>query len=104
MAAVSVLAAFVCLNAASAVHDLLVKTHPADREKIELTRRLVSEHLDIDRVLDVFHEPRHPTRRPSPARDAVAGPAGQIVKLVGSGLRGLGRRAAGSRSGAPKGT
>jgi hypothetical protein len=91
-------------EAASAVHDLLVKTHPADREKIDLTRQLVSEHLDIDRVLDCFVEPRPPSRRVTPARDAVAGPAGQLVRLVGSGLRGLGRRAAGSRSGAPKGT
>ena len=91
-------------EAASAVHDLLVKTHPADREKIDLTRQLVIEHLDIDRVLECFVEPRTPSRRASPARDAVAGPAGQLVKLVGAGLRGLGRRAAGSRSSGPKGT
>ncbi len=45
-------------EAASKVHDLLVKTHPADREKIELTRRLVSEQLDIDKVLDTFADPR----------------------------------------------
>jgi BioD-like phosphotransacetylase family protein len=36
---------------ASEVHDLLVKTHPADREKIELIKRLVADHLDIDRIL-----------------------------------------------------
>lgn len=36
---------------ASEVHDLLVKTHPADREKIELIKALVAEHLDIDRIL-----------------------------------------------------
>jgi hypothetical protein len=37
----------------------------------------------------------------------VAGPAGQVVRLAGSSLRGLGRlagRVAGSRSGGPKGT
>jgi BioD-like phosphotransacetylase family protein len=36
---------------ASEVHDLLVKTHPADHEKIELIKALVAEHLDIDRIL-----------------------------------------------------
>jgi BioD-like phosphotransacetylase family protein len=37
---------------ASKVHDLLVKTHAADREKIELIKALVADHLDIDRILD----------------------------------------------------
>jgi BioD-like phosphotransacetylase family protein len=41
---------------ASEVHDLLVKTHPADREKIELIKQLVAEHLDIDRILSVATE------------------------------------------------
>jgi BioD-like phosphotransacetylase family protein len=41
---------------ASEVHDLLVKTHPADREKIELIKALVADHLDIDRVLSVATE------------------------------------------------
>ncbi|CAN5592203.1 AAA family ATPase [soil metagenome] len=43
--------------AASEVHDLLVKTHPADAEKIALTKRLVAEHLDVDRILARFAEP-----------------------------------------------
>jgi BioD-like phosphotransacetylase family protein len=38
---------------ASEVHDLLVKTHAADREKIELIKALVAEHLDIERILAV---------------------------------------------------
>ena len=38
---------------ASEVHDLLVKTHVADREKIEEIKALVWEHLFIDRVLEV---------------------------------------------------
>ncbi|HEU4672095.1 MAG TPA: AAA family ATPase [Candidatus Limnocylindrales bacterium] len=38
---------------ASEVHDLLVKTHPADREKIALIKRLVAEFLDVDRILEV---------------------------------------------------
>ncbi len=73
-------------EAASQVHDLLVKIHPADREKIELTRRLVAEHLDVAKVLECFAEPRG------------------LIRLVGSGLRGLGRRAAGSRSGGSRET
>ena len=46
-------------SVASEVHDLLVKTHPADREKIELIKSLVAEHLDIERILAVA--------RPTPA-------------------------------------
>jgi BioD-like phosphotransacetylase family protein len=38
---------------ASEVHDLLVKTHPADRDKIALIKALVAEHLDVDRILGV---------------------------------------------------
>lgn len=38
---------------ASEVHDLLVKTHAADREKIALIKSLVAEFLDIDRILAV---------------------------------------------------
>jgi BioD-like phosphotransacetylase family protein len=99
-------------EAASAVHDLLVKTHPGDREKIELTRQLVSEHLDIDRILDHFTDPtalRAP-RIADAAAATVTKPAGQLVKLVGSGLRSLGRltvpaapeeKSADSRSTAP---
>jgi BioD-like phosphotransacetylase family protein len=90
--------------AASQVHDLLVKTHPADRDKIELIRRLVSEQLDIDRVLGCFAEPREAPRRVAPSAATVTRPAAGLVRLVGSGLRGLGRRAAGSRSGGPKGS
>ena len=44
-------------SVASEVHDLLVKTHPADIEKIELIKRLVAENLDVDRILDVATEP-----------------------------------------------
>ena len=41
---------------ASDVHDLLVKTHAADREKIELIKELVASNLDIDRILAVATE------------------------------------------------
>jgi BioD-like phosphotransacetylase family protein len=38
---------------ASEVHDLLVKTHPEDHEKIALIQALVAEHLDVGRILDL---------------------------------------------------
>ena len=41
---------------ASEVHDLLVKTHPADRGKIEEIKALVWEYLFIDRILGVATE------------------------------------------------
>ena len=41
---------------ASEVHDLLVKTHPADRGKIEEIKALVWEYLFIDRILEVASE------------------------------------------------
>ncbi|HEY0442692.1 MAG TPA: AAA family ATPase [Candidatus Limnocylindrales bacterium] len=40
-------------SVASEVHDLLVKTHAADGEKIDLIKALVAECLDIDRILAV---------------------------------------------------
>ncbi|HET7677147.1 MAG TPA: AAA family ATPase [Candidatus Limnocylindrales bacterium] len=43
--------------AASEVHDLLVKTHPDDAEKIALTKALVAEHLEVERILDRFAAP-----------------------------------------------
>ena len=47
---------------ASEVHDLLVKTHAADVEKIELIKELVAQNLDIERVLGVAAEARFPPR------------------------------------------
>ena len=41
---------------ASEVHDLLVKTHPADRGKIDLIKSLVAEFLDVERILGVAAE------------------------------------------------
>jgi hypothetical protein len=43
---------------ASEVHDLLVKTHPADHGKIEEIKALVWEYLFIDRILGVATEAR----------------------------------------------
>jgi BioD-like phosphotransacetylase family protein len=44
-------------DAASRLHDVLVKTHPADTEKIQMIKELVAENLDVDRILDRFAEP-----------------------------------------------
>ncbi|MEA2622246.1 MAG: uncharacterized protein QOH61_1156 [Chloroflexota bacterium] len=41
-------------RAASEIHDLLVKTHPSDREKIAEIRRLVAENLDVGKLLERF--------------------------------------------------
>jgi uncharacterized protein len=41
---------------ASEVHDLLVKTHAADVEKISLIKELVAQNLDIDKILRVATE------------------------------------------------
>ncbi len=38
---------------ASEVHDLLVKTHAGDAEKIAMIKALVAEHLDLERILAV---------------------------------------------------
>ena len=43
---------------ASEVHDLLVKTHAADTEKIELIKALVWEFLQMDRFLEAATEAR----------------------------------------------
>ena len=72
-------------EAASRVHDLLVKTHPADRQKIELTRQLISEHLDIDHILARFAAASAaPRGRPKPTRSAVG-----TIRKFGSRLRRL---------------
>jgi uncharacterized protein len=39
-------------EAATQVHGLLVKTHPANRAKIEEIKRLVRDHFDVDGFLD----------------------------------------------------
>ncbi len=44
-------------SVASEVHDLLVKTHPADFEKIDLIKGLIAENLDVDRILAVATAP-----------------------------------------------
>ena len=75
-------------EAASRVHDLLVKTHPADRAKIELTRQLISEHLDIDHILSRFADASAlPLGRPKQTHSAV-----RTIRRFGSRLRSLPKR------------
>ncbi len=44
-------------SVASEIHDLLVKTHVGDHEKIAMIKALVAENLDIDRILAAATEP-----------------------------------------------
>lgn len=41
-------------HVASCVHDLNVKTRPADTEKIRIIRELVSRHVDVGTILDLL--------------------------------------------------
>lgn len=88
-------------RAASEVHDLLVKTHPADHAKIAEIRRLVADNLDVDRLLARFEaaptaaarvsaaartgnaarDDRRRATPPSPFRRLVRG----VRRLAGSG-------------------
>jgi BioD-like phosphotransacetylase family protein len=43
-------------SVASEIHDLLVKTHPADAEKIQLIKELVADNLDVDLILGAAAE------------------------------------------------
>ena len=59
-------------DVASEVHDLLVKTHPADTAKIEETKRLVTDHFDVDAPPRATRQRSDSTRarRREPAADA----------------------------------
>jgi BioD-like phosphotransacetylase family protein len=104
--------------AASAVHDLLVKTHPSDLEKIAEIRRLIAENIDVGSFLDLFAPPRvaigrtqttsglpwraatmagQSNRRAGP-NDRPAGPSDQTGVGTLGGLRSRLRRALGARS------
>jgi BioD-like phosphotransacetylase family protein len=78
-------------QAASEIHDLLVKTHPADTAKIEEIRKLVAENVDVGLLLDRFED--NQGRIPDVAGDAdtegerSAGVLGRMFR----GLRDLAR-------------
>ena len=67
--------------AASEVHDLLVKTHAADAEKIETIKRLVAENLDVDRLLSRFEPVPSPTSMPD-RRSGVDRVAGAVRRIL----------------------
>ncbi len=52
---------------ASELHDLLVKTHPADAGKIAEIKALLWEYLFIDRVLEVAERARSTDRSTDPS-------------------------------------
>jgi len=41
-------------STASTIHDIMVKIRPNDERKIELARRLVERHVDVDAILAAF--------------------------------------------------
>jgi BioD-like phosphotransacetylase family protein len=62
-------------DVASEIHDLLVKTHPADTAKIEEIKRLVTDHFDVDALLErLDHEAEAARRRAMPASAAQPDP------------------------------
>ncbi len=73
-------------QAASEIHDLLVKTHPADTAKIAEIRRLVSENLDVGLLLDRIEVSRG---RAIEAIDGDRSDSSQATGVFGRMFRGL---------------
>jgi len=81
---------------ASEVHDLLVKTHPADSAKIDEIVRLVAEHFDVQALLERLEPFANAAGRPGwaglrPAIGSADAPAHPERSLRG-GLAALSRR------------
>jgi uncharacterized protein len=70
-------------QAASDVHDLLVKIHPSDTEKIAEIRRLIAENLDVPRLLDRFDAAARSAARARAAVPADAGLAAGVDRAPG---------------------
>jgi BioD-like phosphotransacetylase family protein len=84
-------------SVASEVHDLLVKTHPADEAKISEIKRLVAEHFDAADILERIDRTAGVPGLLTGASDAVARSAvgrTRSARLLRSGLRRLSRGAA----------
>jgi BioD-like phosphotransacetylase family protein len=77
-------------QAASEIHDLLVKTHPADTAKIAEIRRLVAENVDVGLLLDRFEQTTEPEARPAPDDELDSEQPGVFGRMF-RGLRGLAR-------------
>ena len=41
-------------NAASVVHDLIVKTRPDDSQKIQLIQEIISKNVNLNRILNAL--------------------------------------------------
>ncbi len=41
-----------CYKAANQIHDLLVKIRPSDFAKIEIARKLIRQHVNVDRIIE----------------------------------------------------
>jgi BioD-like phosphotransacetylase family protein len=66
---------------ASEIHDLLVKTHPADSAKIETIQRIVADHFDADMLLDRLRRPGpRSIPRPLPTAPAPPAPAHSLMR------------------------
>jgi BioD-like phosphotransacetylase family protein len=82
---------------ASAVHDLMVKTHPADGRKIEEIKRLVADHFDVGGLLERLRPLEGIPGRFAETADAIGrserglSAPGQLARR---GLRGLARGSA----------
>jgi len=77
--------------AASRIHDLLVKTHPADLDKISEIRALVAREFDIDGLLRCIEE-GHPVNRDTRMTVTTTQPLVSARRDLGADLRGaLGR-------------
>jgi hypothetical protein len=77
---------------ASDIHDLLVKTHLADKAKIEIIQQVVAEHFDVDRLLDRIDATVWPEGDSDPHAEAEAAGVGPTALL----RRGWRRLAAGA--------
>ncbi len=83
-------------QAASKIHDLMVKTHPSDLDKIAEIRRLVAENVDVGSLLDRFGPAGDETR---PAGEHTGPNEGHDVRSAGAvrgfraGLRRIGEAA-----------
>ena len=74
---------------ASQLHDLLIKTHVQDRSKIEIIKRVVAEHFDVDALLERLDAPTFPVGMPPGTVETVPAETAGTRALVRSGFRRL---------------
>jgi len=74
---------------ASQMHDLLIKTHLADRSKIDVIKQVVAEHFDVDGLLDRLDAPMPPATAPLVSTRADEVPAAGSGAILRRGLQRL---------------